>query len=63
MRAVYRAIRILHVTLSGGMPEMISRLPMGDVLEPPVIHVFDWHIPLAPTDVTYGRVDLGEYVM
>ena len=28
----------LHVTLSGGMPDMISRLPIGDVLKVPVIH-------------------------
>ena len=38
MRAVKRDMRRLHVTLSGGMPEMMSRLPMGDVLKVPVIH-------------------------
>ena len=28
----------LHVTLSGGMPDMMLRLPIGGVLKAPVIH-------------------------
>ena len=37
MRAVKRDMRRLHVTLRGGMPEIMSRLPIGDVLKAPVV--------------------------
>jgi hypothetical protein len=39
IRAVYLMIWMLHVIFKGGMLEMMSKLPIGNVLKQPVIHL------------------------